>query len=169
MLVVKDAMVLIHLSKLTLLKKSCEFIGEVLIPKLVYKETVETGKEAKRADAVLIREVVESELIKVKEVGDKELIKRAEEFNIQSGEAEAVALYWEVNADLLATDDDNVRSKKEVLDLRLIGTPVLILKLYGEGEIGEEKFKGSLDRLREIGWFSNAVIDKVIERGEKYG
>ena len=165
MFVVKDSMVLIHLSKLTLLESSCELFERAVIPELVFKETVSEGKEEGYEDAVLIEEIVEKDLIEVKEVRDRELIERANDFNIQSGEAEAVALYWQEGADYMATDDDNVRKKQDILDLDLISTPSIILKLLEEGKIDEEKFRYSLDILRDIGWFSNTVIDKVLQMG----
>lgn len=162
-------MVLIHLSKLTLLEESCALFGTVMIPKRVYGETVEKGKEKNYEDAILIDEIVKEKLIKVKEVKKSGLINRAKKFNIQAGEAEAVALYWQEGADLLATDDDNVRGKRVVLKLNLIGTPTIILRLLESERISEEKFHESLDILREIGWFSNVVLDRVMEWGEKYG
>jgi len=165
---VKDAMVLIHLSKISLLGKICD-IFEVMIPELVYSETVEEGKKRKYPDAALIEEMIEEEKIRVKRVNKDEMVERAVNFNIQGGEAEAVALYWQENADLLATDDDNVRKKKDILDLKLIGTPALILRLYQEERIDKKKFKSSLERLRDIGWFSNSVIDKVLLEGGKNG
>lgn len=167
MLVVKDAMVLIHLSKITLLKKSCELFGSVIVPERVYEETVGKGKKKNYEDAALIEEIAEDDLIGIREVEKPKLIDRAEKFNIQAGEAKAVALYWQEEADLLATDDDNVRKKKTVLELDLIGTPVIIWKLLKSGRIEKKKFRESLDILSEIGWFSNAVLDKVLERGEK--
>ncbi len=165
MLIVKDAMVLIHLSKLTLLEKSCELFGKVLIPELVYEEAVQKGKKRGYEDAVLIEEIADDGLIEVRGVKERELIDRANDFNIQAGEAEAVALYWQEEAGFLATDDDNVREKRVILELDLISTPTIIWKLLEENEIGEDKFRESLDILREIGWFSNAVIDKVLEKG----
>ncbi len=167
MMVVKDAMVLIHLSKATLLERSCEFFGEVLIPNLVYEEAVVEGRERNYEDSEIVDEVVGEELIEVRTVEEKELIERAKKFNLQSGEAEAVALYWQEKANLLATDDDNVRKKREILELELVGTPVIVLKLYVKDFIEKEKFNSSLEALRDIGWFSNFVIDKVLERGER--
>jgi len=167
MLVVKDAMVLIHLSKLTLLETSCELFRRILIPELVYRETVEMGKNGGYEDATLIEESIKNNLIEVQDVKNSKLIDRAKKFNIQGGEAEAVALYWQESAGFLATDDDNVREKRTLLELDLISTPVIIWKLLKEGRIERKKFVESLDVLREIGWFSNAVIDKVLEKGKK--
>lgn len=165
MMIVLDAMVLIHLAKLTLLESCCEMFETVLIPELVYEETVERGVEAGYPDAVLIQEIVEKGLVEVKKVGDEELTRRAHKFNVQAGEAEALALYWQENAHLLASDDDNLRSKRVILDLTLMGTPVIILKLRNQNMITEEKFGSSLEHLREMGWFSNAVIDEVLQKG----
>lgn len=160
-MIVKDAMVLIHMAKLSLLKTSCDFFGDVIIPSKVREETVVKGKEKGFPDAVLIEEIIEDGSIQVIEVGEERLIERANEFNIQGGEAEAVALYWEKDADFLATDDDNVRSKKALLELNIIGTLSILLKLFKKEKIGATKLERSLDTLREIGWFSSAVLDRA--------
>lgn len=159
-MIVKDAMVIIHLAKITLLEKSCDYFKDIIISKLVYEEAVEEGK--KYPEAIIIKELVEKSTIKVKKVGNKMLVNKANQFNIQRGEAESVALYWQEKADLLATDDDNVRKKSAILNLNIIGTPVIVLKLYKENMIDKEKFKQSISQLRKIGWFSNAVLDKVL-------
>ncbi len=162
MLLVKDAMVLIHLAKITLLEASCECFGRIAIPGLVYDEVME-GKG--HADAELIRSLVSGGKISVRKA-ERELIKRAELFGIFGGEAEAVALYWEEKADLLATDDDNVRKKQEMLDLRLIGTPAIMVQLYRRKKITRDKFKSSVLALRKIGWFSSSIFDKLLMEAE---
>ncbi len=161
MIVVKDAMVLIHLAKLSLLRTSCEALGEIVIPKKIEKETVERGKQKNHPDAILIEELIENNTIEVNKVKNKKLIKRAKDFNIQGGEAEAVALYWEKNADYLATDDDNVRTKRKLLDLDLISTISILINLFKDEEIGRNKLEESLKMLNEIGWFSTAVLDRA--------
>ena len=50
---VKDSMVLIHLAKITLLEKSCNLF-KVMIPSLVYEETIIDGKRLFKEDALLI-------------------------------------------------------------------------------------------------------------------
>jgi predicted nucleic acid-binding protein len=89
------------------------------------------------------------------------LLEKANEYNIQKGEAEAVALYWQENANHLATDDDNVRKKQTILNLTIIETPAIIMKLYKEQKITKEKYLNSTNELKKIGWFSNQVIDKM--------
>lgn len=159
-MIVKDSMVLIHLAKLSVLEKSCVFFENIAIPKLIFEE-IKKGIELGFEDAVLINNLIKDKKIDVLEVNDKSLIRKANEFNIKRGEAEAVALYWENNAKLLATDDDNVRKKRDILDIKIIGTLAIILKLYKEDIINKNKIKRCINILKEIGWFHNAVLDKI--------
>ena len=163
MLIVKDSMVLIHLAKITLLEKSCSYFKKVLIPELVQKEVL----RKEHPDSVLIRELVDKGKIKVKNVANANLLKRANEFNILRGEAEAVALYWQDNADYLATDDDNVRKKALILDLKIIGTPSILLTLFRKNIIDKEKTIKSINKLREIGWFNNFILDTILTEVDK--
>ena len=157
-MIIKDAMVLIHLAKLSILEKSCDYFKKVLVPELVYDEI----KSENYPDSEIIKKIIATGKIKIKLVENKSLIKKANEFNIRDGEAQALALYWQEKANLLATDDDNVRSKKELLEIKIIGTPSIILKLYKEKRIDKEKLNASIEKLREIGWFSNALLDSII-------
>ena len=159
-MIVKDAMVVIHLAKITLLEKSCEYFKPALISEEVHQEILEGGKKGYE-DVQIIQELIKSGKVSVKHVRDKRLLKRAKEFNVQRGEAEALALYWQEEAEYLASDDDNLRQKSTLLNLKLIGTPAIILKLYRDKLIDNRKLQESLQALRKIGWFSNAVIDNI--------
>ncbi len=167
LLVINDAMVLIHLAKITVLETCCGHFGEMMIPPRVFEETVTAGKKQRHADATLIEALVDQGKIRVKPVAEKALLEKAQAFNIDGGEAEAVALYWQEKAGLLATDDDNVRGKKELLKLRLIGTPAILLSLFNDKKIGAEKTKEAVRKLRKIGWFGGEVLDKVLREVEK--
>lgn len=169
MLVVNDSMVLIHLAKITLLEKSCDHFGTVMIPEAVFLESVKTGKTRGFEDAILIESIIKKGKITVKKIGKKEQLKKISQYNIFGGEAEAIALYWQENADLLACDDDNVRKKKGLLDLRLAGTPSIILDLYMAKKIDREKAMLAVSGLRKIGWFSNEVMDKIMMEVEQNG
>ena len=163
MLLVKDSMVLIHLAKASLLEISCDYFGKVIIP-LKVKEEI-SSKE--HLDTFIIESLIEKEKISVKEIIKKELIHKAHELNIYRGEAEAVALCWEIKADALATDDNNVRKKKEILQIQIIGTPAIILKLYKEKKINKIKMEASIKTLKSIGWFSSTIWDKILLEVEK--
>ena len=98
-MIVKDSMVLIHLAKITLLERSCEYFKKVIIPKKVYEEVVACKEYP---DTEIIESLVTNKKIAVIEVKNKKDIEKANQFNIQKGEAEAIALYWQENADILA-------------------------------------------------------------------
>ncbi len=135
-----------------------------MIPEKVYQEI--TKNKERHPEVKIIEDLVEKKKIRVKRVKENKLIKKANEFNIQQGEAEAIALYWQEKANYLATDDDNVRKKRHLLNVKIVGTPAIILKLYKEKIIKKEKFENSLKELREIRWFSDAVIDKILINGK---
>ena len=84
------------------------------------------------------------------------------------GEAESVALYKQEKAELLMTDDDNVRKKKDILNIKVIGSLGILLKLRKENVIDRNKFSSALEQFRKIGWFSSSILDKVHMEGEKY-
>lgn len=165
-MMVKDSMVLLHLAEITLLEKSCEYFRDIIIPSMIYNEVL-VGKEKGYLNAKIVIDFIEKKKIAVKQVRSGTLLKKAEEFNIQKGEAEAVALYWQEKADYLATDEDNVRKKSVLLNVNVIGTPAIVLKLYKKNLIERKKFEESLSELRKIGWFSDVVIDKVKMEGLK--
>jgi len=160
-MIVKDSMILIHLAKITLLEKSCEYFKKVIISKKVFEE-VTLCKEKNYPDIEIIENLIQKRKINIIEIKNKNYLNKVYEFNIQKGEAESVVLYWQENAEYLATDDDNVRKKNFILNLKIIGTPSIILKLYKEGIIQKEKFIDSLSKLKKIGWFNNTIIDKLL-------
>lgn len=162
MIAIKDSSVLIHLAKTALLEAACSLFGSVLIPNRVYEETVSEGLKGGHADALIIDKAVKEKKIKVMRVTNRGLLKRVAQFNIQGGEAEAIALYWQERADLLASDDDNVRKKKVALGLNLIGTPSIILSLAKNKIVKKEKALEAVSKLREIGWFSSSVLDALL-------
>ena len=159
-MIVKDAMVLIHLAKITVLRISCDFFRKVAIPKRVYNE-IEKGKEKGHEDINLIEELIMAGKIQVKQIKKNKLLNKANQYNIQRGEAEAVALYWQEKADYLATDDDNIRRKAILLNLTVIGTPSILTSLFKNKLISKKKYYESINELKKIGWFSPQVIDKM--------
>ncbi len=163
MLVVKDLMVLIHLAKMTLLETSCTAFGNVAIPEQVMEEVTKEGYP----DAQLIAALIRKEKILVRAVRKNQFLQKAYACNIQRAEAAAVALSWELEADFLATDDDNVRKKSDLLKLNVIGTPAILLKLYKEKRITRIKVEDAIKKLKEIGWFANTIWDKIKLEVEK--
>ena len=158
MIVIIDSMVIIHLAKLSVLEKSCKCFKKVMIPEMVHMEIMK-GKDY--PETTVVNELIKNNKIIIKKINDQNLIKKTNEFNIQRGEAEVVALYWQEKADFIATDDDNVRKKKVILDIKIIGTPAIIVGLYKKRLIDKSKIKQCISELKKIGWFTNTVLDKM--------
>ena len=154
-MIIKDSMVVIHLAKISILEKCCDYFKQVFIPSKVYQEIIICKN--KNSEVNIIEDLINNKKINVKEVEEKRFLEKAYSFNIQRGEAEVVALYWQENARYLASDDNNLRKKKILLNLNLIGTPAIILKLYEQQRINKEEFIQSLNTLKKIGWFNNML------------
>lgn len=161
-MLVKDAMVLIHLAKMTLLQTSCQVFGPARVPARVRDEVL-AGKEKGYADAAVVEKRLDDGDIEVVDLGPdaQEDLTELEKLSVRGGEAHAIALCWQEGIDRLATDDDNVRDKQEILGIRCVGTPALLLGLHKRGSITQEKVTRAVDVLERVGWFSQAVLDKV--------
>jgi len=160
MLIVKDTMVLIHLAHTGTLEAACKAFRKVVIPEQVYQE-VNAGKESHGEDVGAVDQMVKSGAITISKAR-RELVSKANAFNIQRGEAEAVALYWQEDADLLATDDDNVRRKKDALRIKIIGTPAILIRMIRDGAVDREVYLNAVRHLRKAGWFSSIIYDTMM-------
>jgi len=48
------------------------------------------------------------------------------------------------------------------LNIKVIGTPAIILRLYKDKIIDREKIKQCVAELRHIGWFGSSILDNII-------
>ena len=76
---------------------------------------------------------------------------------------EPVALYFQEKADLIASNDGEVRGLQLILNLNLISSPEIVLVMERAGVISKERALESLLQLKRIGWFSPSVIDVIVE------
>jgi len=160
MIVVKDAMMVIHLLKTGLLEASCTLYRRVMLPAQVYEEVMRGG-DRYPVEVSQFTTAVTKGLLVVKRIKNARFLHQAHQYNISGGEAEAVALYWEEHADLLATDDDNVRKKRVALGVRLIGTPALVVSLLRKRKIDKGRYVSAVKTLKQTGWFSSTVYDAM--------
>ena len=149
MKVVVDTSVLIALSsvgKLDLLRK---LFTLVLVPRAVAEEY---GEPLPR-------------WIRVLDVNNKQLVRALLEY-LHRGEAEAITLAIEVNADIVILDDKKARSIARRLDLKIIGT-VGILILAKKQKLIDD-IETEINRLLQTSFYlSQDVITKVLETARK--
>ena len=158
-----DAMAVIHLSKITLLRSLVENI-EVVIPRKVFKESVKDSL-GRYNDALITDGLIREGKIMVLDV-NVDRIKEIERFGITGGEAEAVALYLDGKYDAIVSDDDVVRENRALLNLRVIGTPTIVRWMFENGLIDKKKAIEGLEELKKIGWFERGLLDRIIAEVE---
>ncbi len=158
MIVVSNSSPLIALAKIGKLYILRELFKEIIIPKAVWNEVVVKGKGKPGAE-----EVEKAEWIKVKEVRDKlsvEVLKG----EIEIGEAEAIILAKELNADLLIMDEKIPRIIAESIGLRVIGSLAILYIAKKRGLI-KENFDEIVKELRAKGIrFSDDVTNKLKQK-----
>ena len=155
---VSNSSPLIALAKIGKLYILKELFGEVIIPKAVWDEVVVKGKGKPGAE-----EVEKAEWIKVRDVRDKlsvEVLKG----EIEIGEAEAIILAKELNADLLIMDESIPRVIAESIGLRVIGSLAILYIAKKRGLIRDD-FDEIVKELRAKGVrFSDKVINRLKQR-----
>ena len=154
MIVVSDSGPLIALSRLGMVPILHELFGEILIPEEVRREVVERGKGKPGSDII-----EKAEWVKVEEVEDLSVVILSQE--IERGEAEAIILAKELNADLLLLDEKIPREIAKSLGLKVAGTVGLIYEALKRG-IAQGDFEEIVLEMKRRGvWISEEIIEEV--------
>ncbi len=161
MTAVSNAGPLIHLTKigqLDLLKKIFE---ELVVPKSVWLEVVERGKEGGKPDAFLIGN---ADWIKVVE-DPPNAVKIAERAGIHEGEACAILLVRPMNVPVLL-DDAGARKFAQGLGLTVVGSIGILIRGVKEELLTVDDGLNYLEKLANAMWLSVDVYEgarKIIE------
>ncbi|NJE62099.1 DUF3368 domain-containing protein [Thermococcus sp. 21S7] len=155
MIVVSDSGPLMALAKVRKLNILNELFGEVITPRAVWVEVVERGKGKPGSE-----DVKNATWIRVLEVKDKlsvEILTR----EIEVGEAEAIVLAKELNADLIILDEKIPRIIAKSLGLNVAGSLALLFIAKKKGIINED-LELIIGELRARGVrFSNKVVEEL--------
>jgi len=155
-MIVSNSTPLIALSRINKLELLKEYFTEIYIPEEVYTEVVKRGGNLAGA-----REVRDAAWIKTGRAKDKlgvEILVR----NLDKGEAEAIILAKENNAELLLIDDRKGRDIAEDLGIKISGTIGVLLLAAEDNKIN---FKESLDDLIASGFrLSKEEYKKLVAR-----
>jgi len=163
MVIISDASSLVLLQKIGLLEILIKKF-EVSIPAEVYKEAVVRGKEKKSSDAYLIEEKIRNNFIKIKSVkGSDKVTKVIEEFGLGGGEAEAIILFLEQKADVLATDDHKAINACKIFEIPFITALTFILNAFEDKLIEKNKAKKMIEELGIYGRYKDELIYKALK------
>ncbi|MBC8507605.1 MAG: DUF3368 domain-containing protein [Anaerolineales bacterium] len=161
MIVVSNTTPLIGLASIGQFDLIQQIFGEIYIPKAVYDEAVVAGREKGGAKS----EVSGSVWIKTIDVKDRIAVEVLLD-ELDLGEAEAIVLARELEADWVLMDEKKGRRKLAQLEIRKIGTIGILLKAKEMGFI--ETIRKDLDQLREKGFsISQFVVDAVLVQAKE--
>ncbi len=152
--VISNSSVLIHLAKINELGLLKEFYQTITIPEKVRKECIVEVES--RYEVAIIKD---AEWINVEKVKDRNLVKLLMT-TLDDGEAEAIALAVETNADLILLDDSDAREKARLYGLKITGIVGILLRAKIEGRI--TSLKDKLKMLKETGFWIGAELETVL-------
>ncbi|MEB3779072.1 MAG: DUF3368 domain-containing protein [Desulfurococcales archaeon] len=152
-LVVSNSSVIIALAGICHLDLLEKLFGKILVPEAVWREIAVEGKPGHE-------KIVRADFIHVGKAGNRRLVALLEEF-VDSGEAEAIVLALERNADLLLIDDHDARDLAKKLGLQVMGTLGVIALAKYRGLIPKAKL--IVDKLVESGfWISRKLLEEFL-------
>jgi uncharacterized protein len=141
---------LLIIDKLNLLN---EIYGKISVPYAVFKE-LEQGKQK-----TYYQDISKINWIEIVDINNKEIEQSL--FDLDEGEAEAIILAKELNADLLILDEKLGRDYAKKLNVKITGTLGVLLKAKELGLI--DSVRELLDILVKKGvWLSPKLIEKVL-------
>lgn len=156
MIVVSDSSVLINLAGLQKLDLLNALYDQLIVPASVWEEVVRRGQGKPGASAIQ-----NAAWIEVRNVENWALVHSLRQ-DLDAGEAEAIALAVETDADLLLIDERLGRATAHHFGLRYVGLVGVLVAAKRRGFIAA--IKPDLDRLRnEIGFYlSDALYRRVL-------
>lgn len=163
-MVVFDSSTLILLAKIDLLDLFLSnFRDSVVLPEKVRSETILGDRKEVRS---IIRHL-EDKRMAVMKVKNFSLVRKImEDFSIDAGEAEALALALEQKAGVVATDDRNAIRACKMLKLEFITTMAVLVRAVEKGLIERDEGLAKLQKLQSIGRYSKAIIDDAARKIE---
>ncbi len=162
---ISDSTILIHLAKIGKIHYLKEIFDQIIIPKEVYYEVMEKGKELEKNEIELIKNLIENKFIIIKEV--KNII---EITNLNKGEREALSLCKELNINSLIIDETEGFNVANILNINPIRTTSILIILLDKKIINFDEYKLCLKELSETRYFLDAVTyDRLLEIGRNIG
>lgn len=133
MVVVSNSSPIIHLVKINKLDLLKRLYGQILVPNKVYLECTEPTQYYEE-----IKFISAASWIHIEQITDRRLYKLLHT-EIDAGEAEALVMALEKEADLVLLDDMEARFMARKLELTITGTLGLLLKAKNQGLIASLK------------------------------
>lgn len=158
LIIVSDATAIILLEKIELLGRLLKDF-KILIPKDVEREAIIFGKERNYPDAFRLEEKVKNKMIHAVEVKDYRFVDKVmKDFNIAKGESEAICLFNQEKAQLLATDDKLAIKACKSLGIPISGTCAFVTQAFDNRVIQESEATNMIKTLAKEGRYKPEII-----------
>ena len=162
-MIVFDSSTLILLAKVELLDAFIDDYKKVVIIPQEANEECCSKKDS--FDALLIRKRIEEKKIKTARIHNIELCERfIKDFSIDRGEAEALVLFLEKKALLLAVDDKNAIKACKILKIPFVSALTILVRLVARGIIETDDARKKIDILAKYGRYKDTMIEEARER-----
>ncbi len=159
-LVVSNTSSLILLSKAGVLEKACRRY-EINIPLSVEKEASSSKLREKYSNALQIHDLIRSDALKVRKLTVR---KKKMPVTLGRGEADAIRLFLELQAECLLTDDGKAIKVCRMLGIPFIISPSIVLNLCRNEALTHHEALQSLEKLRLFGRYSPDIIAAALLR-----
>jgi len=160
-IVISNASPIINLAiigRLGLLEK---FWEKIYVPEAVWKEVVIDGEDKKE-----VAEIKNADWIIVEKVKDQNLVLLLMQ-NLDKGEAEAIALAIEKNADIILLDETDAREAADIYKIEKTGVLGVLLLAKLRNEIPNLKQEIEKLKIKADFWLKATLIQDVLkEAGE---
>ena len=157
MLIVSDTSPIINLAAINHLYLLPELFGRIIIPQIVYQEIVIDGAGESGSDDIQTAQWVE-----VQSCTNQDIITLLSN-ELDPGEAEAIALALELNADYLLIDEKDGRQKALDYHLKPLGVLGILLRAKDARLISDISLL--MDRLRsEAGFYIHQSLYDQVKR-----
>lgn len=155
MVLVSNSSPIIHLAKINKLSLLKDLYGKLFVPQKVYSECTDTRYYQNE-----VKLINNADWLQVKTILDYKLFSLLNS-ELDAGEAEALILAMELNADLILLDDKEARVKGRILDIRATGTLGVLIKAKQKCLI--DSLEVNITQLQDSGFrLSPNLIAKVL-------
>ena len=155
-MLVSNTSTLILLAKITVLEKTLETFGEVVIPKKVFEEIVE---KRELFDSQLILKQIENKKIIIKEIKTKDITQILSQFRLDEGEAAAYAIYTKGKYKALLTDDKELIKLCRIENIPFITAMAIVIRLNEKNILTKEEALEKLEALYKVGRYSKEIYE----------
>lgn len=161
-IIISDASTLILLQKIVLLDKLVKNF-EFIISEEIYNEAVIKGKKLKSKDSYLIENKITKEIIKIKKIKRPNKVNQIiNEFSLEKGEAEAIVLFLQEKADVLAIDDHKAINVCKIYKIPFMTALTFVITALDSKLIMKSEAKEMIKDLCIYGRYKDELIYKAL-------